>query len=113
VTGDMKYITLTDDNFQNEVIESPKPVLVDFWVGWRAQCHMIAPAISELATDFEGLAKVGRLDVDNNPNTIARHCGRFAPLLLFFNNGYVVDHIFGVVPKTTIAEKLNALVRTK
>ena len=54
MAGDMKYITLTDDNFQNEVIESPKPVLVDFWVGWRAQCHMIAPAISELATDFEG-----------------------------------------------------------
>ncbi len=84
---DMKYITLTDDNFQNEVIESTKPVLVDFWADGREQCHMVAPAIAELATDFEGLAKVGRLDVDNNPNPIAMHCGQFAPLLLFFNDG--------------------------
>jgi hypothetical protein len=72
---------------------------------------MIAPAISEFATDLEGLTKVGRLDVDDNPNTVARHCGRLAPLLLFFSN-HIVDYIFGEVPKTTIAEKLNALVRT-
>ena len=109
----MKYITLTDDNFQDEVIESTKPVLVDFWADWREQCHMIAPTIGELATDFDGLAKVGRLDVDNNPYTSARYCGRFGPLLLFFKEGHMVVHIVGVVPKATMAEKLNALLYAK
>jgi len=110
VVKEAKYITLTEENFQSEVLESKKPVLVDFWAEWCGQCHAIAPLIEEVAADFQGGAKVGKLDVDNHSSFAMRYGIRGIPTLLFFKDGEVVDQLVGVVSKQLIADKLNALV---
>ena len=106
-----KYITLTDNNFQREVLESTEPVLVDFWADWCGPCHMIAPIIEELASDFEGQVKVGKLDVDNNGRVATQYGIRSIPNLLFFNDSEVVDQVVGVAPKHELADKLNDLLQ--
>ena len=106
---DGKYVTLTDANFKQEVLESNEPVLVDFWAAWCGPCRVIAPAIEELAGDFEGRAKIGKLDVDHNPQTAMQYGVRSIPTLLFFKDGRVADQLIGAVPKKIIAEKLEAL----
>lgn len=103
------YLTLTDENFQNEVLSSTEPVLVDFWATWCGPCRAIAPLIEELAGDFQGRAKVGKLDIDNNTNVPMQYNVRSIPTLLFFKNGEVVDQVVGVVPKKVIADKLTGL----
>ncbi len=105
------YITLTEQNFQTEVVQTPQPVLVDFWADWCRPCHALAPAIEELAADFLGKAKVGKLDVDVNPGLAAQYAIRSIPTLLFFKDGRVVDRMVGVVHKQGLAGKLNALVQ--
>ena len=105
------YITLTEQNFQTEVVQTPQPVLVDFWADWCRPCHALAPAIEELAADFLGKAKVGKLDVDVNPGLAAQYAIRSIPTLLFFKDGRVVDRMVGVVRKQGLAGKLNALVQ--
>ena len=104
-----KYVTLTDSNFQNEVLDANQPVLVDFWATWCGPCRAIAPTIEELASDFEGRAKVGKLDVDENPQTAMNYNVRSIPTLLFIKDGEVVDQLVGGAPKSALAEKLNAL----
>jgi len=104
------YITLTDGNFQSEVLESDKPVLVDFWATWCGPCRAIAPAIDELAREFDGVAKVGKVDVDENNRVATMYNIRSIPTLLFIKNGQVVDQVVGAAPKATLAAKLNALV---
>ena len=99
MANDAKYVTLTDSTFENEVIQSNQPVLVDFWATWCPPCKAIAPAIEELAGEYDGRAKVAKLDVDDNPATAARFNVRSIPTLLFFQNGKVVDQIVGSVPK--------------
>ena len=106
---DNKYVTLTDANFRQEVIESPEPVLVDFWAAWCGPCRVIAPAIEELANDFKGRAKIGKLDVDHNPQTAMQYGVRSIPTLLFFKDGRVADQLIGAVPKKVMADKLEAL----
>ena len=102
-----KAIELTDSNF-NEVINSDKPVLVDFWAEWCGPCKMIAPVVEELAGDYDGKAVVGKLDVDSNPEVSAKFGIRSIPTLLVFKNGQVVDKQVGAVSKNVLAQKLDA-----
>ena len=100
-------LEITDNSF-DEVLNSDKPVLVDFWAAWCAPCRMQRPIIEEVADDFEGRALVGKVDVDNNQEVSSKYGIRSIPTVLIFKNGEVVDKIVGVVPKEQITEKLQA-----
>ncbi len=104
----MKPITITDDNFETEVIKSSQPVLIDFWATWCGPCRMIAPIVEELANEYEGKAKIGKLDVDENQQTSIRYGVRSIPTLLIFKDGKIKDTIIGAVPKSQIVQKLNS-----
>ncbi len=106
----MAAIELTDANFQAEVINSDVPVLVDFWAAWCGPCRAIAPIVSELATEYEGKAKVGKVDVDTNPQTATSYGIRSIPTLLFFVGGEVRDQMIGSASKREFQKKLDALV---
>ena len=106
----MKPITFTDDNFATEVLQSDKPVLVDFWAVWCGPCKMIAPFVEELAFELEGKAKVGKLDVDNNQESAIKYGVRSIPTVLIFKGGKVVDTIIGAVPKVQLKQKLEAAI---
>ncbi len=106
---DKKHLTLTEANFKREVLESSKPVLVDFWAAWCAPCRAIAPAIEALASEFEGSAKVAKVNVDEQPALAESFGIRSIPTVLFFQNGKVVDQIFAAVPEKVLAGKLSAL----
>ncbi|MCC6742752.1 MAG: thioredoxin [Acidobacteria bacterium] len=110
MADDAKYVTLTDSNFDSEVINSPEPVLVDFWATWCGPCRAIAPVIEELAGQFAGRAKIGKMDVDDNSATASRFNIRSIPTLLFFKNGQVVDQIVGSAPKSSLEGRLNSLI---
>ncbi len=107
---DKKYVTLTDTNFREEVLENKQPVLVDFWTDWCGPCHIIAPIIDELAADFTGKAKIAKLNVDQNANVANDYGISSIPTLLFYKNGQVVDHVVGLAPKSEIANKLHQLI---
>jgi thioredoxin len=104
----MKPITVTDSNFEQEVIKSDKPVLIDFWAVWCGPCKIIAPIVEEVANEYEGKAKIGKLDVDNNQETAIKYGVRSIPTLLIFKDGKLKDTIIGAVPKGQIVQKLNA-----
>ena len=106
----MELIKLTDENFEDEVIKSDKPVLIDFWATWCGPCRMIAPIVEELATEYEGKAKIGKLDVDSNQQTSIKYGVRSIPTLLIFKDGEVKETIIGAVPKKNIVEKLNSVI---
>lgn len=103
----MKPVTFTDSNFESEVIKSEVPVLVDFWAVWCGPCKMIAPIVDELAGDFEGKVKIGKLDVDENQQVAIQYGVRSIPTILLFKGGKVADTIIGAVPKAAIVEKIN------
>lgn len=104
----MKPLEITDNNFASEVLKSDKPVLVDFWAAWCGPCRMIAPIVEELAVEYDGKYKIGKMDIDNNPQTATQFGIRSIPTLLIFKNGKVVDTIIGSVPKAQFVQKLNA-----
>ncbi len=97
----------TTSNFQEEVLNSDKPVLVDFWAEWCGPCRMIGPLIEELATEYDGKAVIGKLNVDENPDVAGTYGIRSIPTLLVFKGGEIVDRIVGVVPKNNIAQKID------
>jgi thioredoxin 1 len=94
---------LTDGNWDAEVVEAKGTVLVDFWASWCPPCRMIAPSIESLAAEFKGRAKVGKLNVDDNPEVAARYRITSIPTLLVFRGGQLVDQRVGALPKTEIA----------
>jgi len=102
----MKPVTLTDDNFQTEVLNSEKPVLVDFWAEWCGPCRMVAPIVEELAKEYEGSLKVGKVDVDANQKVSMQFGIRSIPTLLVFKGGKVVEQVIGAVPKRALADKV-------
>jgi len=106
----MKPIVFTDDTFETEVLKSELPVLIDFWAVWCGPCRMIAPIVEEMATEFSGKAKIGKLDVDQNQQTAIKYGVRSIPTLLIFKGGVVKDTIIGAVPKAQIVQKLNAVL---
>lgn len=105
-----KPLELTDSNFSDEVENSDKPVLVDFWAEWCGPCRMVGPVVEELAGEYEGKAKIGKVNVDNNPEVSVKYGIRSIPALLIFKNGEVVDQIIGAVPKNQIKKQLDAQV---
>jgi thioredoxin 1 len=106
----MKPITITDDNFETEVLKSENPVLIDFWAAWCGPCRIIAPIVEELASEYSGKAKIGKLDVDNNQQTAIKYGVRSIPTLLIFKDGELKETIIGAVPKGQIVQKLNSVV---
>jgi thioredoxin 1 len=101
-------LEITDSSFQEMVLNSDKPVLVDFWAVWCGPCRMLGPIVEEIADDFDGKAVVGKVDVDNNQEVSMKYGIRNIPTVLIFKNGEVVDKLVGVSPKEVIAEKLSA-----
>ncbi len=103
-----KALEFTDGNFEAEVLNSDQPVLVDFWAEWCGPCRMIGPVVEEMAGEYEGKAKIGKVNVDNNPEISVKYGIRSIPALLIFKNGEVVDQIVGAVPKPHLTKQLDA-----
>jgi len=103
-------LEVTDANFEEVVLQSDKPVLVDFWAEWCGPCRMVAPIVHELADEYDGKAVMTKLDVDSNPAVAAKYGIRNIPTLLFFKKGEIVDKQVGAVPKAVLANKLEALL---
>ncbi len=106
----MKPVEITDANFEQEVLQSNVPVLIDFWAVWCGPCRLIAPVVEELAGEFAGKVKIAKLDVDNNQGVADTYGIRSIPTLLLFDKGAVVDRMVGVAPKSAIVEKLNGVL---
>lgn len=96
-------IEITDKNFEGEVLKADLPVLVDFWAAWCGPCRAIAPVVEEIASEYKGKIKVGKCNVDENPQTPSRYGIRAIPTLIFFKGGNVVDQITGAVGKAQIS----------
>lgn len=101
------FIEVTDDNFQQEVLNSETPVLVDFWAEWCAPCKLVVPALEQLAQDYKDKIKVGKLNVDENPNTPATYGIMGIPALLLFKGGEVKENIVGALPQDQIVERVS------
>ena len=107
----MHPVEITDANFEQEVIKSDIPVLIDFWAIWCGPCKAIAPIMTELAAEYDGKLKVGKLDIDNNQEVSVKYGIRSIPTLLLFKDGKIVDQIVGAVPKAQIVAKLSPHIK--
>jgi len=101
-------VQITDANFEELVLKSTTPVLVDFWAEWCGPCRMVGPIVEEISKEYEGKAVVGKVDVDSNPNISMQFGVRNIPTILFFKDGKVVDKQVGAVPKNILVDKLAA-----
>ncbi|MGY5354152.1 thioredoxin [Wenyingzhuangia sp. IMCC45467] len=103
-------LEITDATFEEVVLKSDKPVLVDFWAAWCGPCRMVAPIIDELTEEYDGKAVIGKVDVDANQEFAAKYGVRNIPTVLVFKGGEVVDKQVGVAPKATYASKIDAAI---
>lgn len=104
----VRILEFTDANFQSEVIDSSEPVLVDFWAPWCGPCKMIAPTIEELANDYEGKLRVGKVNTDENPQTATNHQISAIPTVMLFKGGEPVEKFVGVTPKEKFSAALES-----
>lgn len=103
----MAEVTFTDQNFADEVESAKGVVFVDFWAPWCGPCRMVAPVIEEIATELAGKAKVGKLNVDENPTTAGKYGIMSIPTMVIFKDGQKVDTVMGAQPKAAILDKIN------
>jgi len=103
-------IDITDQNFEDEVIKSALPVMVDLWAPWCGPCRMVAPIVDKLAEKYEGKFKFCRLNVDENPQTASKYRVMSIPTLIFFKGGKAVDTVIGAVPERTLQPKIDDLL---
>lgn len=103
-------LEITDANFEEIVLKSDKPVVVDFWAAWCGPCRMVGPIIDEISSDYEGKAVVGKIDIDTNQEFAAKYGVRNIPTVLVFQNGEVVGRQVGVAPKNAYSEAIDALL---
>jgi thioredoxin 1 len=101
---------VNDVNFEELVVKSDKPVMVDFWAEWCGPCRMVSPIMDEISHEYEGKALVVKCDVDSSPEVAAKYSIRNIPTVLFFKNGQIADKQVGAVPKSNFVAKLNALI---
>lgn len=104
-------LQITDSNFENEVLQSEKIVMVDFWAEWCGPCRIVGPIVDELAKDYEGKAVIGKVDVDENPGISMRYGIRNIPTILFLKNGEILDKQVGAVPKSVLEQKLKSHIQ--
>jgi thioredoxin 1 len=104
-------LEITDSSFEETVLKSDKPVMVDFWAAWCGPCRMVGPIIDEISSEYENKAIVGKVDIDSNQEFAAKYGVRNIPTVLVFNNGELVDRHVGVAPKDTYANALDNLLK--
>jgi thioredoxin 1 len=105
-----KTVTITDDNFKDEIEGAEGLAMVDFWAEWCGPCRMVAPIVEQIAGEYSGRVTVGKLDVDSNQQTASRFNVRSIPSILFFRDGEHVDTVVGAVPKPMLAKKIEELI---
>ena len=103
-------LTITTSNFETEVLQATTPVLIDFWAPWCGPCRFVAPAVEEMATQYAGKLKVGKVNVDDYPAVAQRYGITGIPALLFFEGGQVVDTVVGAVPKSTLQKHVDGVL---
>ncbi|MCX6826915.1 MAG: thioredoxin [candidate division Zixibacteria bacterium] len=105
-----KPIEVTDGTFEQEVMKSDKPVVVDFWAAWCGPCKMVAPILEEVATEYDGKLKVAKIDVDANSKIASQYGIMSIPTLLFFKGGEMIDQVIGAIPKAQLINRLNKIL---
>ena len=106
----MATTAVTDASFKSDVLESEKPVLVDFWADWCGPCKIIAPIVEELASEYDGKVKFAKLDIDANPKVASTYGIRGIPTLLIFSGGSPIDQVVGAVPKTVLKGRIEKAI---